>query len=1011
MDYQRFLQELPDRYEDWQQDTLHPKDAKFQQARDRVQGMTTANVMQLLNWAVACLEPGELYCEVGTYQGTTLIGALLDHPNCLAYAVDNFSEFDVEGTCFEQLMQNLTEFGLEEQVYFCNQDFQQFWLDLRALGTDDKIGIYFYDGAHDYRSTVMGLLLVKPFLSDRALIVLDDTNWATVQQACWDFLSATPEARIELELPTPIARFPTFWNGIQILSWDRTRTQNYAAETFAERSQQSVIKAIYNLQLLEQRVEKIGVLLQEAVKLHQSQRWGEAEKKYREYLLWHEEDADTWIKLGLLLYESQDFLECQKVLAKAYKMAPENSQLCYYLGNVLTQLNQTDSAIAAYQKAIALNPHLIDAYNNLGNLLRQKDQIEQAAALYQQAIAIQPTFFGTYLNLGNLTLEQGDIEAAIATYQTAQQLAPDDTAIQQDIQQTLAYALTLQANPAEFHQTLGHHAYQQKQYATAIRHFQRYLDQQHSDQQPGKIALYLELSQAQWQTHDKPSAIATLQQGLMHHLTAEALYFELITKLTQAGQTQAAIAQSEVACQRIPESYTLKLLHAMTLPYVYDSIEEITFYRDRYLQKLTELLSETQLETPTQKAAALAGISRYASFYITYQAQSMVAPQRLFGTLVQQIMAANFPQWTQPRSLPPATHKIRVGYLTHYFHAYSGTLWLTGWLRHANPNDFEIYCYYTGNQPDSTTEEFRQFSTVFHHLPGSLEAIAQQVLADQLHILVFPEIGMDAQTVQLAALRLAPVQCTAWGHPVTSGLTTIDYYLSSEAMEPDNGDQHYTETLIRLPRLGIAYPRPVVPPLTKSRADFGLREGAIAYFCGQAPFKYLPQHDHLLVEIAQQLPDAQFVFLRAEVLLPRWQRAFASAGLQAENHCVFLPTLARADYLMLNQLCDGFLDTIGFTGGNTTFDAIACGLPVITYPQNFMRGRMSYGILQALGIPDTIAQSAADYVRLAVRLGTDANWRNALSQRYLEDGDRIFDDSACVPHLETFYRTAVVNRG
>lgn len=993
MDYPHFLSHLPALFDDWGQETIRPKSAKFQQVRDRVQGMTTANVMQLLNFAVQCLSPGELYCEIGTYQGTTLIGALLDQGDRMAYAVDNFSEFDEDGRCFAALMHNLNQFGLEEQVYFCNQDFQQFLLELKELNTDDKIGVYFYDGAHDYRSTLLGLLLAKPFLADTALIILDDANWGTVQQASWDFLAASPEAQVELELFTPVARFPTFWNGIQILSWNRQRQQNYPATTFSEKRKDAVVKAIYNVQLLEQRDEAIQLVYQEALRYHSQKQFGEAEQKYREFLVWREQDALAWFNLGLLYFETESFSESCQAFLKAIEFDSTNSLFYYNLGNALVSDRQLSRAIVAYEKAIELDPELVDAYNNLGNLLNQKGAIEQAENVYRQAIAANPTFPGSHLNLGNLFLEQGKLAAAVQAYQTAHTLAPDN----QDISQNLNFALDAQTHPTQYHRNFGDGFYQQKQYQTAIYHFQRYLDIQ-----PGDERLYLVLSDCFWKLNQKDSAIATLKAGIQHHST-EPLYYELILSLTRSGDAKTAIAIAEQALIQHPDSYTLKLLHGLTLPWVYDSVEEIKRWRDRYLVALQNLLTQTHLDTPAQIASALAGIGRYSSFQLTYQAQSMLEPQRMYGKLVQTIMAAAYPQWSQPLSMPAVESKIRVGYLTHYFHAYSGTLWLTGWLRHANHQDFEIYCYYTGNEPDAITEEFRQYSDVFRPIAADLETICQQVLADRLHILVFPEIGMDPQTVQLAALRLAPVQCTAWGHPVTSGLSSIDYYLSSQLMEPDNAQAHYSETLVRLPKLGIAYPQPVVPAVTKTRAQFGLRDDAVVYFSGQAPFKYLPQHDYLLVEIARRVPEAQFVFIRSEMLQPRLEQAFALSDLNYNDYCVFLPALSRNDYLMLNQLADVYLDTLGFTGGNTTLDAIACGLPVVTCPGEFMRGRLSSGILQALGVTETIVQTEADYIELAVSLGLNLERRAQLSAAMLQQQTKVFDDSECVVALEAFY--------
>nr|WP_275994084.1 hypothetical protein [Argonema antarcticum] len=352
--------------------------------------------------------------------------------------------------------------------------------------------------------------------------------------------------------------------------------------------------------------------------------------------------------------------------------------------------------------------------------------------------------------------------------------------------------------------------------------------------------------------------------------------------------------------------------------------------------------------------------------------------------------------------------RIRVGYVSNYLHSYSGTLWLVGWLRNCDKQNFEIHCYYTGNEPDYITKQFQDYSDFFHHIPGNMEAVCEQILTDKLDIIVFPEIGMDSQTVKMAGLRLAPVQCTAWGHPVTSGIPTIDYFLSSELMEPENAESHYSETLIRLPNIGVAYPKPEdIPVLTKNRADFGLRDDSVLYLCCQAPFKYLPQYDYILPEIARRVPQAKFIFLRGELLKKRLFRAFAAVGLNSEDYCVFLTIPTRPDYLMINLLSDVFLDTLSWSGGNTALEAIACNLPIVTCPGKFMRGRHADSFLRMLGVTDTIAQTEAEYIEIAIKLGLDPVWRRQIAERIKARQDYVYDDKACVKALEEFYRQVV----
>jgi predicted O-linked N-acetylglucosamine transferase (SPINDLY family) len=553
----------------------------------------------------------------------------------------------------------------------------------------------------------------------------------------------------------------------------------------------------------------------------------------------------------------------------------------------------------------------------------------------------------------------------------------------------------------QFLLNLSHKLFQQRKWEEAIEQYQIFLEVQ-----VGEPDVYWCLSECFRYLYLSDKVISTLQEGILLHPKDARLHFSLIVHLQVSGYIQEALSRANIASELLPNDYTFVILKNLLVPTLYQNQAEITYYRQRFSQGLQNLIQQTLLETPEDQKNALAGTRRYTNFYLSYQAQNDRDLQRQYGEFMHQIMAANYPQWVEPLSMPPLeqNHKIRIGYISAYLHSYSGTLWLTGWLRHADKENFEIYCYYTGNTPDYITQEFQKYSDKFYHIPHNLEAACEQIMADQLHILVFPEIGMDAPTLQMAALRLAPVQCTAWGHPVTSGLPTVDYFLSSELMEPEDAQEHYTETLIRLPNIGVSYPKPYIPPRTKTRADYQLPDEAVIYLCCQAPFKYLPQYDYILVEIARRVPQAQFLFLRGKLLQLRLKRVFSAVGLKYEDYCLFLTIPERLDYLMINLLSDVYLDTLDWSGGNTSLEAIACHLPIVTRPGELMRCRHSDSFLKMIGVTDTIAEDEADYIEIAIKLGLDSAWRRDIAERMKENHDRLFDDKTCVLGLEAFYQ-------
>ena len=254
--------------------------------------------------------------------------------------------------------------------------------------------------------------------------------------------------------------------------------------------------------------------------------------------------------------------------------------------------------------------------------------------------------------------------------------------------------------------------------------------------------------------------------------------------------------------------------------------------------------------------------------------------------------------------------------------------------------------------------------------------VAAQIRDDAPDVLVYPELGMDATTFAIAALRLAPLQCAAWGHPVTTGHPTIDVYFTSEPMEPEGADAHYTERLVRLPGIGTRYARPALPERI-GRDVLGLPADVPLFLCPQSLFKIAPDDDLLFARVLAAIPDARLLVFEGRhpkltaKYRARVEAACAAAGVVLADRMIVRPQCEHDAYLQINQACDAMLDTLRWSGGNTSLDAIACGLPVVTLPGRFMRARQSAAMLTLAGVPELVARDEDDYVRIAAALANE----------------------------------------
>ena len=201
-------------------DADHPLDRRFRDLVADVPGMATENKLALLNLAAANLGPGEAYLEVGSFKGLSLIGAMLGNQGRRFYAIENFLEFNLDGQATKvELLDNLACWVDPQQVQLLEGDC--FDLLRRSSPLREPVGVYFYDGAHGRLPHYLALGVAERWLSDRALVVVDDASWPMVRRATDRYLATHPGYRLLFDLPAEHEEDPRWWNGVRVYAFER----------------------------------------------------------------------------------------------------------------------------------------------------------------------------------------------------------------------------------------------------------------------------------------------------------------------------------------------------------------------------------------------------------------------------------------------------------------------------------------------------------------------------------------------------------------------------------------------------------------------------------------------------------------------------------------------------------------------------------------------------------------------------------------------------------------------
>lgn len=439
----------------------------------------------------------------------------------------------------------------------------------------------------------------------------------------------------------------------------------------------------------------------------------------------------------------------------------------------------------------------------------------------------------------------------------------------------------------------------------------------------------------------------------------------------------------------------------LSLPMVYRSRDDLLAWRQRYRAGLHQLETSTELPAPNRDGLKQVA---WSNFYLAYQGADDRELQAQYGSWLNQMATALRPELCV-RKRTARSAQPKVGLISGHWYQSTVGSYFASWIAALATAPLQVDVLALAPNLDAFTRAIVPNGVTLHELPADPDRAAEWLHAADYDLLIYPELGIDTRLLALAALPLAGQQWSAWGHPVTTGLPTIQRYLSVASMEPAGASAHYQEALSLLPGIGTQYRAPTAVPRL-FRDALGLPEGPLLV-CPQSPFKIHPDQDQLFAETLAAIPNSRLLLFASErpLALAKLRRRLAQhfAACQIDpDRLLIHPMVSRERFLSILSACDLMLDTCHWSGGNTALDTLFVGLPMVAWEGAFMRGRQSAAMLRLAGLADAIAPSSAHYAELARQLMASdrAPWQRAFAV--------VQDDFGALPALRELVLAGLV---
>ena len=351
--------------------------------------------------------------------------------------------------------------------------------------------------------------------------------------------------------------------------------------------------------------------------------------------------------------------------------------------------------------------------------------------------------------------------------------------------------------------------------------------------------------------------------------------------------------------------------------------------------------------------------------------------------------------------------KIRIGYFSGDFREHP-LAYLTAGLYEAHDREhFEIHAFSLGpDTKDAMNLRIKAGVDHFHHVQSkSHKEIVE--LARSLEIDIAVDLaGLTAKSrTDVFAMSAAPIQLSYLGWLGTMGADYYDYLIADSVMIPEENQKYYTEKIVYLPSFQVNDSKDLPPDIVMTRKDVGLPEEGFVFCCFNNTYKFTPTTFDSWARILGKVDKSVLiVYANNDLSKTNLTKEIVQRGVAADR-LIFGDSLDRPKYLARYRVADLFLDTQPYNAGTTASDALKMGLPMLTLKGQSYQSRMGASILNAVNLPELIANTPEEYEATAIEIATNSDKLKAIKNNLARNLSTapLYNTALFTKNLETAY--------